>query len=484
MNGLLRSAVAILSGRLFRLVLTVLFTPLLVRLLSVEEYGVYAYLMAIVGVLTVVAPLGLFDSVRKHVAESPRRSEEEAPVVAAATVLSLLYSLIVVALFLVSNRVLQIVPDRFAHLVVAILLANNLFQVYRGVFHGRRREHVSELFESAMRVVYVTLALGLAYYGYGVRGVIAAYAASLLVAVFALALATSTVDCRTVTRNAFERCVERVAPYGLVQAVGGVAAVMLYKIDIVLVEYFGSSAETALYQAALLPAEYVWFVPSAIQMALLQNASYHWSRDDVDRLNENARRCLKYAVAALILFGVGLFTLSPEFAVAYFGPEYEASALPLRILLVGTLFFGVNRVLVPVLQATGRLRYTEVLTVAALVLNVVLNVLLIPRHGIVGAAVGTSVSYVFMFVGGLMIWHRSEFVFLTGSELLRLGALFVAFAVPFWTAVRVASLPPLMALVVFPTAGFAWFCVLALALRLVTTDEIVRGLRAAGIGGT
>lgn len=472
MNTLFRSVSVVLAGRATRIALILVFTPILVRVLTQAEYGAFAYLLAIAGVVTVISPLGLFDSVRKHVAEHEAGSDAEARIVAAAAALSGLYAIVLAVSLLAVTRRLTIVPEWFVAVLLVVVLSNNLFQIARGVFYGRRREQPAEIASTVRKTIYVALGLALAYLGFGVAGVLAAYAVALAVVAVALGgLAASS----TSTRLAIDlSTLDTVGRYGLVQAVGGIAAVLLYKTDILLVEYFTDASRTALYQAALLPAEYVWFVPSAIQVALLQNASHHWARDELDTIDRNARRGLKYAALSLVLFGVGLFVLADDFLAVYFGPDYAASAMPLRILLIGTLFFGVTRVLVPVLQATGRLRYTEGLTVLALGVNVVCNVVLIPRYGIEGAAIGTAISYVFVFVGGVFVWTRTEFSLLGRGELLRFGGLLVVFTAAFWLLVRGVALSPVYAMLAFPVVGFGLFLAVALLFGLVTLDELRR----------
>jgi len=473
MNVLLRSVSVILGGRLGRLLIMSLFTPILVRLLTQEEYGLYAYLMAIIAIITVVAPLGLFDAVRKHVAGHTEESSEEAWITIAALLLSGIYALAVTVGILLLNHTFNIIPGRFVGPLLAIVLGHNLFQACRGVFYGRQREQVPEVVETIRQVLYVVIGLGVVYYGFGVVGLITTYSlVFLLFAGWFLISTVRTIEGDIHLRKSVTESISPVGRYGLVQATGGIAAVLLYKTDIVLVEFFRGSAETALYQVALLPAEYVWFVPSAIQMALLQNTAHHWARDETDQINRNVRDGLLYASLALILFGGGLFVLAEEFVTVYFGAGYQASALSLRVLLFGTVFFGLNRILVPVLQATGWLRYTEGLTVAALLLNVILNVLLIPQFGIRGAAVGTASSYVFMFFGGITLWYRSEFPFLSVHKVARLVGLGVIFWTSFWLLVQTVTLEPIAALLVFPALGFVLFLGGALLFKLVSIEEL------------
>ncbi|OYR67226.1 flippase [Halorubrum ezzemoulense] len=483
MNSLRKSITVILSGSVFRLVVGVLFTPILVRILSQENYGIYAHLMAVIGVLLTLGPLGLFDSVRKHVAEFHEDTEREFTIFVAAIMLSVCYAIAVSIGLLSVNKISYIVSPEFFPLLVLILFSHNIFQVLRGMYYGRRREQIAEIFLSSRKAIYAGAALTFATLGFGVYGVIASYTAALIVVT--VAIFVFLVPSLDRGYSAFSPLptadLNIVGRYGLTQAVGGVSAMLLYKTDILLVEYFGTSTETALYQAALLPAEYIWFVPSAIQMALLQNASYHWSEGNIEQLNSNLHKGLKYAIAALILFGVGLYVLSNEFVLFYYGYEYRESSYPLQILLIGTFFFGISRVFFPVLQATGWIKYTELATVITLLINVALNLLLIPDFGITGAAIATSLSYAFLFFAGILLFIQSEFTLLSWQELLRLGMLLVVFGSSFYMLTRLFNPSPITTLAIFPAVGLFLFITFAFILgvfREAEVAELVEAIRA------
>jgi O-antigen/teichoic acid export membrane protein len=482
-NDLLQSVLAIFSGKAVIKLVGIVFTPILVRILSQSEYGVFASVMALFGIIQLVSKVGLFDSVRKHIAEHPTGSREQAGMVLTSTVLGIGYGLVATAITAILIYLPTPLGGEYATyflLLVSAVVASNVLAVFRGVFYGRQQERISERISIFERVTYSTLALLLAYAGLGVFGVFLGYT----VAIYASAIIAGWLVYRTVdidlgrSLQALGKHTRTIATYGGVQATGGVAALLLYRTDLILVEYFRTSAEAALYKAALTPAELIWFVPQVIQMALLQNASNHWSNGRVEIINENAKTALKYAFLTLTVLAVGLFGLAEEFLTLYFGPDYAESAYPLRILLAGTFFFGLSRILVPVLQGTGRLKYTESVTVLALCVNVGLNVVLIPRYGIEGAAIATAVSYCFIFFGILIVWLMTEFDLPRRWTLARLVASLVAFAGVYIPVVNRYDPGVVVSLLVFPVFGGVTYALICLLFGLLSVGDIRRGLSA------
>lgn len=68
-RDIVRGFLSILGGRVGRMVLSILVTPVLVRVLGSRGYGDYALVMSAVALLMIVVNAGIFDGVRKYIAE-------------------------------------------------------------------------------------------------------------------------------------------------------------------------------------------------------------------------------------------------------------------------------------------------------------------------------------------------------------------------------------------------------------------------------
>ena len=476
-NTLLESVLVIFSGTLAIRLVKIGFTPVLVRIIGQAQFGIFASVMAAFGVVSLVSNAGLFDSVRKHVAELQSESGEERILVADSVVLASTYGLVGTVVMVTLTRLpLGFGQESSAYLLLLALavIPKNLFGVFRGAFYGRQQEQRVEPLQVMRELVYAVVGLTLAANGFGLIGVFFGY-------MFAVYASTAVAGFMTYSNfngselDRFEdigRYSRKVARYGGAQAVGGIAAMLLYQADVLLVNYFGSSTETALYKAALIPAQFIWIVPTVIQIALLQNASSHWSNRRIDAITSNVRTGLRYAFLALSLFGIGLFALADEFLAVYFGSGYGGSTLPLQILIVGSFFFGLNRILNPVLQSTGWIVHTQSVGVLGLLANIILNVLFIPRYGIVGAALATAISYVMIFLGNLFVWRSTEFGYLKPRTIVSLVGTFSLFAVVYVPLVDAVAIGTMSSLLVFPPVGGLLFFVLCVRTGVIRGAEL------------
>jgi O-antigen/teichoic acid export membrane protein len=157
---------------------------------------------------------------------------------------------------------------------------------------------------------------------------------------------------------------------------------------------------------------------------------------------------------------VGLFALAGPFLSIYFGGNYRDASMTLQILVFGTFFLGIPRVVTPVLHATGWVRPSEFITVAGLFINILLNIILIPKYGIIGAGVGTSASYFAIFIGNVILWYYSSFDIVPLNWVGKLGGTQAIFAVLFIGIVRLADFPSLVTLLIFPPTGLIIFLII------------------------
>jgi O-antigen/teichoic acid export membrane protein len=103
---------------------------------------------------------------------------------------------------------------------------------------------------------------------------------------------------------------------------------------------------------------------------------------------------------------VGGLVLAPEIARAVAGDEFSSAATPLRLLLCASVPAWISGLLGYALIAGGRQRSVLALSVAALVLNVALNLALVPSYGPNAAAAVALGSEAFLVAGGWVLVRR------------------------------------------------------------------------------
>jgi O-antigen/teichoic acid export membrane protein len=162
------------------------------------------------------------------------------------------------------------------------------------------------------------------------------------------------------------------------------------RVDLFLLASLGVAAfDIGLYATAASVVAQLRLVPGAIGVAILPQLA---GATDA----EAARLTAAVIRPSALLMVATAAALAPIGAVAIpllFGADYAAAVRPFLLLLPGVAAVAVSRVLARYFAAINRLRGMLVLGASVLVLNVLLNLALIPRFGIAGAAVASLVSY-------------------------------------------------------------------------------------------
>jgi O-antigen/teichoic acid export membrane protein len=151
----------------------------------------------------------------------------------------------------------------------------------------------------------------------------------------------------------------------------------------------GTTRELGLYSVAVSVSTAIYQFPSALDLA---------QRPDLARSSksEAARRAstaFRVAATTTVSLAVVLAILAPVLFVLVFGQDFRGSVDDFRVLMLGALGIIALKLLGNALTAQGRPLLVSVGVAAGFVVTLVLDVLLIPRFGGLGAAIASAIAY-------------------------------------------------------------------------------------------
>jgi O-antigen/teichoic acid export membrane protein len=482
-SGVLTGYLSVLSGDLGRILVFAAFVPLLVRTVDEAGFGTYAFVMAMFLPLRKVLNFGLFEATKTYATRESGR--DRAAVVATSFGLHLaMLAVVLPAVYLLSRHLARTDVVRASFVFVLGALAGEQLSYFgRGVLHAHRRESLVEPLIPVRSLILAGVGLYLADRGMGVPGVFAGFATGfLLTGLASTGLALWKSDLTLPSAATLRRFAPILLTFGAPSMVLVLLTAGLYKTDIFLVQLLTDPTRTGFYRAAIQVAEFVWVVSLAMEMVMIQSTADLWTDGATERITDLLSRMLRYVVLFTVLLLAGVFVLGDTFLVLYFGPSFEASVLPLQVLLPGVLGFGVARVIWPVMQAGGYLRGIVTATGTAVALNVGLNLLLIPRIGIMGAAVSTSLSYGLMGLVHGGVARRAGVDPFRDLPVLRILALGAGTGAILWVLDPLS--PWYLDLTLLPAVGLSVYLAGALRLGVVDRSELRDFVdRIAGNGG-
>lgn len=248
---------------------------------------------------------------------------------------------------------------------------------------------------------------------------------------------------------------------------------MLFQnIDVLMLGALATTGEVGVYTAVYPLATLLTSVLTSfgfLFMPVLSDLHAEERREQMRRTFEVVSKWVLLATLPVFL----LFVTFPGTVIGLtFGPEYTDGGLALSVLVVGFGLHAVAGLAGKALTAMGRSRTIMYDTVLVAVVNVALNLVLIPRYGVLGAAFATTAGYVVMDALYLAQLHRALGVHPVRGAMLRpalaTGLIWGAFALVTGTV-----LPRTLPVVVLGTAGFALvYPVVVVAVGSVEPEDV------------
>lgn len=188
----------------------------------------------------------------------------------------------------------------------------------------------------------------------------------------------------------YKEVVKALLKYGILNQAGHLVQFFNLRLGFYLLERFVDTGSTGVFSNAVALAEAVWIVSRSI--ALVQYARIA-NADDIDysrRLTlDLSKVCLAFSVVGMTVLAL----LPASFHLWLFGPEFGALPTLIRILSPGALMYTLYMMVEHYFSGIGRYQMDIYAALCGLVFTFALGFTLIPRYGIYGAAITSSISY-------------------------------------------------------------------------------------------
>lgn len=199
---------------------------------------------------------------------------------------------------------------------------------------------------------------------------------------------------------------KRMARYGVKFHISVVAALLIVRADLLIVNHYRSAKEAGVYAVASQIASVLLLVPGVVATLIFPRIA-----SVPDSRGEFTMRVTRHM--ALLMFGVCLAAVPLAFLLPLvYGAAFSDVPFQLLILLPGVFLLGLESVLVQHFNSMGVPKMIPAFWVAMLVLNVTFNLLFVPRFGARAAASSSSIVYALVFLFITIYFQRQ-----TGNSL-------------------------------------------------------------------
>ena len=190
--------------------------------------------------------------------------------------------------------------------------------------------------------------------------------------------------------------------YAMRANLGNVLQFFNYRLDVFVVNYLLGAEQVGIYGVAVSLAELLWQWPQAVSFALFPRAT----ASDPEQMNRLTPRVLRWTLLVTLLGAIGLALVGALVIRFVFGERFAGAYGPMLILLPGVVLLGGGKVLGSDIAGRGHPGLNSLNSAAALVVTLAGNVALVPRFGIAGAALASSIAYALNFLLAVAFFLR------------------------------------------------------------------------------
>jgi len=181
--------------------------------------------------------------------------------------------------------------------------------------------------------------------------------------------------------------ISRLLSIGVVYAISLLVLQLNYQVHVLMLAHMSTTAQVGIYSLGSNLVIALWQLPNAVGIVVFARSA---NMEENAAFTRKVLRLVRMAFVVVVAAAALLYLTAGWLVPLIFGNDYLPSIAVIRTLLPGVVFFTIFRVLNMDLAGRGKPALVLISTLPALAIAVVLNILLVPRYGALGAAMAAS----------------------------------------------------------------------------------------------
>ncbi len=399
LRNIAHNSVALLLSNVGNKLIGFLIMLSVARFLGADNFGLYTYVFAYAGMFALATDLGLTTVVIRHIAQDEaagRRGLGNALILRWIVTLAA-YALSVGGAFLIYGRKEQ----TWLIALSSLSFLSAPLATYTAIFSARMKQYGPALVSLASRLVLLLAVQWLARHGGTVAALIAVEVT--LGTISSMALWLWSRSLLQPVYDFSQSVAWKLLAEGIPLFLTSVFVALYFRIDVFFLKYFYDEATIGIYAAAYRLTEAMPIVASALANSLFPVFCRQINEKNDAALTRLVRSSLKILLVVIVPAALVIAFYSKPVTRILYGGRYQESAPLLAILVLGQVLVYTNILFTTLLVARGESRTFMFLTLAMLALNIILNYLIIPQYGAIGAATTTVITELAGTIGCLFL---------------------------------------------------------------------------------
>jgi len=383
-------AVAEGISRLLKLILIIY----VARILGATEYGKFTFALAFVSLFVIFSDFGLSHITVRELSREKKKEKEFSSIFTLKILLS------TGALILMTVGSLFITPDQDIQKVIWILAVYILIYSFSEIIYAFLRARQQMQYEAWAKILQAIVVTGAGFYIIlnfpSVQNLSFGYLfASSIVLIFILLFFHFKIYHFSLgwDKTIWRKFLAMSWPIGFV----AIFATIYNQIDSVMMGYWGQITQTGWYNAAYRIVN-VTIVPAVLISQCFYPVLSIAFKESKEKLQNIWNYQMELMITLAVPLMIGGIALAPGIIDFIYGPSFSPSVLAFQILIImaGIVFFiyAFSQILI----VSNQQKKNFWITFTGAVVNIVLNLILIPKYSLYGAAISTLITMLLIFI--------------------------------------------------------------------------------------
>ncbi|MDO9626581.1 MAG: flippase [Methanobacteriaceae archaeon] len=396
----------LMIASLFTNIMAFLWTIYTASYLGTVGFGILSAALALTGIFSVLADLGLSTYSTREVAKDNDKTKKYLSNIALIKVFLAIFTFIVLYLTIM----LKDYPAQSVDVILIIgiyMIFTSFTALFNAIFQGHQRmefQTIGSIINSSLLLFGILLAI---YLKGDIITISLAYLFASIITLAYSIIVTSwkfTVPSFEFDMKFWKKTIINALPFGIT----GVFTTIYFWIDSVMLSFMQGDAAVGLYNAPYKLLLVMLSIYSVYMLALFPFMSQFYV-DSSDALKLTYRRSYKYMLILSLPVAVGTTILAQEIILFIYTPQYLPSVLALQILIWSIVFMFINGLSANLLGSIDKQLAVTKITGIGAVVNVGINLVIIPIFSFYGASVATVFTEFLIMILFTRIVSKTEF---------------------------------------------------------------------------
>lgn len=457
---------------------------IIVARIGTEEFGIFSASTALVDTVSTIAALGLPAAIFYFIPHYEARNEKNKlnGVIRSSLKLTFLMSIAFAVVLFASA---DLIADKFLHnartaLILRILafiipvanMRSALIKILIGFQKIKFRVYARNIAEDGSRLL-VTLVLLVMGFGLmsAIYGYMAGMVVSLIIALYLLEKRTFSFTKKAGTEEVSHY--RDILKYSLPLFMAGFVGYFLRWTDTFVLSYFRTMEEVGIYNAAMIMAGFITIIPELFMPSAYPVIVSSFSAGNKEDAMHLVRVVNKWILLLAIPVVVLLYFTLKDLITFLFGNKYNSALGAAAVLMAGKFLWTISNMGSRMLTMIRKNTTILYINIALVSINLILDIILVPRYGIMGAAFPTAFSLLMEFAVYMYLAREHFGITLLSSKTPILAAAGIAAALPVWWLDKTVHIRSLYIIGIESCTYLFIYALILWFLRALTEDDLV-----------